>query len=78
MTEPTRDKSRFTRNTLAAIRELDIAIANHIDWLRRIHAALITDTHCPEEDLLGDAHHRCDFGQWYYGEGMTQHQGGPE
>ncbi len=78
MTAASQDKSRFTRNTLAAIRELDIAIANHINWLRRIHAALITDTPCPEEDLRGDAHHHCEFGRWYYGEGMNQHQHEPE
>jgi diguanylate cyclase (GGDEF)-like protein len=72
------DKSRFTRNTLAAIRELDIAIANHINWLRQVHAALITDTSCPGNDLRLDAHHHCEFGQWYYGEGMEQHQSEPE
>ncbi|MBU1665335.1 MAG: diguanylate cyclase [Gammaproteobacteria bacterium] len=69
------DKSLFTRNTLAAIRELDIAIANHINWLRRLHAALITDTPCPASDLRVDAHHRCEFGVWYYGDGMAQHVG---
>ena len=74
MTPHTPDKSRFTRNTLAAIRELDIAIANHINWLRRIHAALITNTPCPAEDMRVDAHHLCEFGLWYYGEGMEQHQ----
>ncbi|MDO9224700.1 MAG: diguanylate cyclase [Pseudomonadota bacterium] len=78
MTASTQDKSRFTRNTLAAIRELDIAIANHINWLRQIHAALITDTPCPDNDLRTDAHHRCEFGRWYYGEGMAQHQGESE
>lgn len=78
MTASTQDKSRFTRNTLAAIRELDIAIANHINWLRQIHAALITDTPCPDNDLRIDAHHRCEFGLWYYGEGMAQHQGESE
>lgn len=69
------DKSLYTRNTLAAIRELDIAIANHINWLRQLHAALITDTPCPANDLRIDAHHRCEFGRWYYGEGMAQHHG---
>ncbi len=69
------DKSLYTRNTLAAIRELDIAIANHINWLRQLHAALITDTPCPSKDLKIDAHLRCEFGQWYYGIGVVQHQG---
>ncbi len=78
MTVSAQEKSRHTRNTLAAIRELDIAIANHINWLRQIHAALITDTPCPEADLRIDAHHHCEFGRWYYGEGMAQHQDEPE
>lgn len=72
------DKSLSTRNTLAAIRELDIAIANHIDWLRRLHAALITDTSCPADDLNINAHRRCEFGLWYYGDGMVQHRGEPD
>ncbi|MDD5388299.1 MAG: diguanylate cyclase [Gallionellaceae bacterium] len=71
------DKSLFTRNTLAAIHELDVAIANHINWLRQLHAALITDAPCPANDLRLDAHHHCDFGKWYYGEGMAQHVGEP-
>lgn len=69
------DKSLYTRNTLAAIRELDVSIANHINWLRQLHAALITDTPCPAKDLREDAHQHCEFGKWYYGEGMAQHQG---
>ena len=68
------DKSLFTRNTLAAIRELDIAIAHHINWLRQIHAALITNVPCPPADLRQDAHRCCEFGQWYYNEGMAHHQ----
>jgi len=68
------DKSLYTRNTLAAIRELDIALAHHINWLRQIHTTLITDVPCPPADLRLDAHHHCEFGQWYYGEGMAHHQ----
>ena len=75
MTSSAPDKSMYTRNTLAAIRELDIAIANHINWLRQLHAALITDMPCPSNDLQIDAHQRCEFGRWYYGVGMAQHQG---
>ncbi len=75
MPPQTSDKSLYTRNTLAAIRELDVSIANHISWLRQLHAALITDTPCPANDLREDAHQHCEFGQWYYGEGMAQHQG---
>lgn len=78
MTPHSPDKSRFTRNTLAAIRELDIAIANHIGWLRQIHTSLITDSPCPESDLRHDAHHHCEFGRWYYGDGMAQHHNEPE
>ena len=69
------DQPLFTRNTLAAIRELDIAIAHHSDWLRQIHATLITDRPSSPADLNVDAHHQCEFGQWYYGEGMAQHRG---
>jgi diguanylate cyclase len=69
------DKPLFTRNTLAAIRELDIAIAYHSDWLRQIHATLITDRPSSPADLDDDAHHRCEFGRWYYGDGMAQHRG---
>ena len=69
------DQPLFTRNTLAAIRELDIAIAYHSDWLRQIHATLITERPSSRADLDVDAHHHCEFAQWYYGEGMAQHRG---
>ena len=67
------DNSLFTRNTLASIRELDIAVANHINWLKRIHAALITDSPCSPNDLEEDAHRLCEFGQWYYDEANQHH-----
>jgi diguanylate cyclase (GGDEF)-like protein len=68
------DKSLTTRNTLAAIRDLDLAIAHHIDWLRNIHATLITHRPADANDLRVDAHHLCDFGKWFYGAGMANHQ----
>jgi len=61
------DQSRFTRNTLAVIRELDIAIANHINWLKQLHTVLIANTPCLADDLHADAHRRCEFGKWFYG-----------
>lgn len=68
------DKSLFTRNTLAAIRELDVAVAHHIEWLRNIHATLITLRPADGNDLLPDAHRRCEFSKWFYGTGMENHQ----
>jgi diguanylate cyclase (GGDEF)-like protein len=65
----------FTRNTLAAIRDLDVA--HHINWLKRLHAALITNLPAPPADLHPEAHRQCDFGRWYYGEAMQFHQGDP-
>lgn len=71
------EKSLLIRNTLTAIRTLDMAIASHINWLRLVHSALISDRPAPAEDLRGDAHHHCGFGQWYYGEGMAGHRQEP-
>lgn len=67
MNAPSSDKSLYTRNTLAAIREVDIALANHINWLKQLHTALIANTACPAEDMKSDAHHLCEFGKWFYG-----------
>ncbi len=71
------DTSRLTRDTLTAIRELDFAIANHVTWLKRLHGVLIANTPGHADDLCLDAHHRCEFGAWFYGVGMKQHEGLP-
>lgn len=68
------DKALYTRNTLSAIRELDIAIAHHINWLKRLHTTLITNQTPAPEDLADHAHRLCEFGRWYYGEALAYHQ----
>ncbi|MBI5331922.1 MAG: diguanylate cyclase [Betaproteobacteria bacterium] len=71
------DQSWLTRNTLAAVRELDIAISHHIAWLKELHSNLICDTPISPANLLADAHHRCNFGQWFYSEGMEKFHAEP-
>lgn len=68
------DNSLYTRNVMAAIRDLDIAIAHHINWLKRLHTTLITNLGAAPEDLEEDAHRRCEFGRWYYGDSRGLHQ----
>lgn len=71
MTKPQKNTPAFTRAALAALHTLDAAIANHLDWLKNLHRVLVCSGVANPDDLAQDAHCRCRFGQWYYGQGMA-------
>lgn len=71
MAEPEKCSIDFTRCALSALHTLDVAIANHMDWLRHLHRTLVCAGKGNPDDLAADAHCRCRFGQWYYGQGMA-------
>jgi diguanylate cyclase (GGDEF)-like protein/PAS domain S-box-containing protein len=45
--------------------QLERALENHAAWLGKINEALICHLPPRPEDLSEDAHHNCQFGQWY-------------
>lgn len=55
--------------TLARLHDLDGAIASHASWLARFNRQLICREAACADDLAEDAHTRCRFGTWFYGEG---------
>ncbi len=71
------DKTALTRDALTAVREFDKAILNHTSWLKQVHTGLICNTPADEFNLREDAHHQCDFGQWFYGSAMEKFRGEP-
>ncbi len=71
LTEQT--SSRFL---LHALQDMDRAIISHTKWLKRLHGVLIcTDHQADEVDLENNAHHLCEFGKWYYGDGKKELSG---
>ena len=56
----------------SALKELDLATYNHLQWAEALNNTLICRTPPDPRDLSSDAHHNCQFGQWYdkagYGE----------
>lgn len=71
------DHSWLTRNTLAAVRDLDVAIAYHIAWLKDLHSSLICGAPSDPANLNPEAHHLCKFGQWMYRDGMDKFHAEP-
>jgi len=61
----------FTRCALNAMKTLDVALAYHFDWLKTLHRTLVCAGPSNPDDQARDAHCRCRFGQWYYGQGMA-------
>lgn len=57
------------RNELQQIvSHLDQALYNHKQWYNVLVRTLICRLHGDNNDTLPDAHTRCRFGQWYYGD----------
>ncbi len=53
-------------NVFQILQELDDGILNHTSWMKNVHRALVCDGNLVNpDDLLSDAHHRCEFGHWY-------------
>lgn len=71
------DKATLTRDALTAVREFDRAILNHTTWLKHLHTGLICNAPLDDKNLREDAHHQCDFGQWFYGHDMERFRADP-
>ena len=55
-------------NVFQILQELDDGITSHTSWMKNVHRALVCDGDLVNpDDLLPDAHHRCEFGCWYDG-----------
>jgi diguanylate cyclase len=50
---------------LFILKEMDRALSMHLHWLKDLHRVLICGEPPHPDDLLPDAHHRCNFGVWY-------------
>jgi diguanylate cyclase (GGDEF)-like protein len=61
-----RDNIAFTQSALNAMHEIDVAISNHLRWLRELHRSFICGDLPDPDNLAEDAHCRCKFGRWYY------------
>ncbi|HEX8925895.1 MAG TPA: CZB domain-containing protein, partial [Terriglobales bacterium] len=48
--------------------ELEQALFNHEQWCEGLYGTLICRLPPDDRDLAADAHQRCRFGQWYYGQ----------
>ena len=59
----------------SALKELDQATYNHLQWAEAIYSTLICRTDPDPRDLTDNAHHMCRFGQWYdkAGVGALEH-----
>lgn len=49
----------------SALKELDLATYNHLQWAEALNATLICRTPPDSRDLSSEAHHNCHFGRWY-------------
>lgn len=49
----------------SALKELDLATYNHLQWAEALNSTLICRTTPDSRDISEDAHHNCQFGQWY-------------
>lgn len=54
--------------TREMIQELEQSIVSHNAWLKTLHRALLCRLPPNPDDLQPDAHCRCNFGRWYYGQ----------
>jgi diguanylate cyclase (GGDEF)-like protein len=51
--------------TLEGLSAFDVAMTQHLDWLKEIHHALLLGEPFNSDDLSEEAEHRCQFGHWY-------------
>jgi diguanylate cyclase len=68
----------FDRDDLqVALRELDQAIYNHVQWHRDLTRVLVCRLPHDQRDVAADSHRQCRFGQWYYGSGIGRFRDHP-
>ena len=59
------------RSTLQQLRQ---ATHDHFEWREHITRTLVCHLACRPDDLADDAHRKCRFGRWYYGEGSASQE----
>jgi diguanylate cyclase len=52
---------------MTILKEMDRALAFHLQWLKNLHRTLICAEQIHPDDIAQGAHCRCDFGFWYQG-----------
>jgi diguanylate cyclase (GGDEF)-like protein len=52
----------------ATLQQLQQATHDHAEWHENLIRTIVCRLPCNPDDLAGNAHHRCRFGQWYYSE----------
>lgn len=62
------DEPNLPGEILKILQELGVSLTHHSGWLKRFHRTLVCGAEPSVDDLAPDAHCRCMFGQWYYGD----------
>jgi diguanylate cyclase (GGDEF)-like protein len=55
-----------------ALEELKEATLDHVVWRDQLLRVISGRRPCDPDDLAPDAHHRCQFGQWYFGRALPE------
>ena len=62
------DEPNLPGEILKLLHELGVSLTYHSAWLKRLHRTLVCGAAPSSDDLAADAHCKCMFGQWYYGD----------
>ena len=62
------DEPNLPGEILKILQELGVSLTHHASWMKRLHRTLVCGAAPSADDLASDAHCRCMFGQWYYGD----------
>ena len=57
-----------TASLRTTLQQLQQATHDHAEWQENLIRTIVCRLPCNPDDLAGNAHHRCRFGQWYYAE----------
>ncbi len=71
------DEPNLPGEILKLLHELGVSLTYHSAWLKRLHRTLVCGAAPSSDDLAADAHCKCMFGQWYYGDIDTRLKGLP-
>lgn len=55
-----------------ALHQLQQATEHHVEWREQVMRTIVCRMTAPDDDLVDDAHQRCRFGRWYYGEASPE------
>jgi diguanylate cyclase (GGDEF)-like protein len=60
---------QITSQSFTALENLNVAMGHHANWLKDFIRGLLCNEDHHEHDLDENAHHLCQFGQWYDSDG---------